>query len=178
MQRYASVLADAGALEVAVADDAQEAEALMAGRRALHAALELKGPHFTEDVCVPVRRLADLIRTGHRLGAEHGVDVTLSGHGGDGNLHPCFFFTLDDPDSRRRAEAAFDGLVREALAMGGTITGEHGVGSLKAKWLPARAGRGRDGPAASGQGGLRPARDHEPGQGPLSVPRPAGRNGP
>jgi glycolate oxidase len=112
----------------------------MAGRRALHAAQELKGPHFTEDVCVPIRRLADLIRAGHRLGAEHGVDVTLSGHGGDGNLHPCFFFRLDDPDSRRRAEAAFDGLVREALAMGGTITGEHGVGSLKAKWLPLELG--------------------------------------
>ena len=140
VQRYASVLADAGALDVAVADDAQEADALMAGRRALHAAQELKGPHFTEDVCVPVRRLADLIRAGHRLGAEHGVDVTLSGHGGDGNLHPCFFFRLDDPDSRRRAEAAFDGLVREALAMGGTITGEHGVGSLKAKWLPLELG--------------------------------------
>ena len=140
VQRYASVLADAGALDVAVADDAQQADALMAGRRALHAAQELKGPHFTEDVCVPIRRLADLIRAGHRLGAEHGVDVTLSGHGGDGNLHPCFFFRLDDPDSRRRAEAAFDGLVREALAMGGTITGEHGVGSLKAKWLPLELG--------------------------------------
>jgi glycolate oxidase len=140
VQRYASLLTDAGAVEVAVADDAQEANALMAGRRALHAALEVKGPHFTEDLCVPVRRLADLIRAGHRVGAAHGVEVTLSGHGGDGNLHPCFFFSLDDPSSRQRAEAAFSDLVREALAMGGTITGEHGVGSLKAKWLPLELG--------------------------------------
>ncbi len=140
VQRYASLLSSAGAVDVAVADDAQEADALMAGRRALHAANERKGPHFTEDVCVPVRRLADLIEAGHRVGAQHGVEVTLSGHGGDGNLHPCFFFALDDPDSRERAEAAFDGLVRTALEMGGTITGEHGVGSLKAKWLPLELG--------------------------------------
>ena len=103
MQRYASLLTAAGAVDVAVADDAQEADVLMAGRRALHAAQELKGPHFTEDVCVPVRRLADLIRAGHRLGAEHGVEVTLSGHGGDGNLHPLLLLRTGGPGHPSRA---------------------------------------------------------------------------
>ena len=140
VQRYAVLLESAGASEVAVADDAQEADALMAGRRAVHVALERKGPHFIEDVCVPVGRLAELIRAGERISARRGVEVTLSGHGGDGNLHPCFFFTRDDLDSRHRAEEAFSDLVRVALDLGGTITGEHGVGSLKKRWLPLELG--------------------------------------
>ncbi|MEP6630274.1 MAG: FAD-linked oxidase C-terminal domain-containing protein [Lapillicoccus sp.] len=140
VHRYASLLEAAGATDVAVADDAQEAEALMAGRRALHVAHETKGPHFTEDVCVPVARLADLIRAGHEIGERRGVDVTLSGHAGDGNLHPCFFFAAGDADSMHRAEQAFDDLVHVALALGGTITGEHGVGSLKMRWLPQELG--------------------------------------
>jgi len=140
VQRYAMLLESAGATEVAVADDAQEADALMAGRRALHSALEAKGPHFIEDVCVPVGRLADLIRAGEEISARRGVEITMSGHGGDGNLHPSLFFTLDDPASRHLAEEAFGDLVGAALGMGGTITGEHGVGSLKRRWLPQELG--------------------------------------
>ena len=140
VHRYASLLEAAGATDVAVADDAQEADALMAGRRALHAAHEAKGPHFTEDVCVPVARLADLIRAGQEISATRGVPVTMSGHAGDGNLHPCFFFAAGDADSRHRAEQAFDDLVHVALRLGGTITGEHGVGSLKRRWLPQELG--------------------------------------
>jgi glycolate oxidase len=140
VHRYAALLEAAGAQDVAVADDAQEAEALMAGRRALHAAHEAKGPHFTEDVCVPVTRLADLIRAGHAVSEQRGVPVTMSGHAGDGNLHPCFFFDAGDVDSVARAEQAFDDLVHIALDLGGTITGEHGVGSLKRRWLPHELG--------------------------------------
>jgi glycolate oxidase len=140
VQRYAVLLGSAGATEVAVADDVQEADALLAGRRALHAALEAKGPHFVEDVCVPVGRLAELIRAGEEISARRGVEVTMSGHGGDGNLHPSLFFQPGDPASRHLAEEAFGELVGAALAMGGTITGEHGVGSLKRRWLPQELG--------------------------------------
>ncbi|MGI8716299.1 MAG: FAD-binding oxidoreductase [Lapillicoccus sp.] len=138
--RYAGLLESAGATEVAVADDEREADALMAGRRALNAALEAKGGRFIEDVCIPVGRLAELIRAGEEISTRRGVEITLSGHGGDGNLHPCFFFTLGDAESRHRAEEAFGDMVRVALAMGGTITGEHGVGSLKRRWLPLELG--------------------------------------
>ena len=138
--RYAGLLESAGATEVVVADDEQEADALMAGRRALNAALEAKGGRFIEDVCIPVGRLAELIRAGEEISTRRGVEITLSGHGGDGNLHPCFFFTLGDAESRHRAEEAFGDMVRLALAMGGTITGEHGVGSLKRRWLPLELG--------------------------------------
>jgi glycolate oxidase len=140
VQRYAALLTDAGAIEVAVADDPQESDALLAGRRALHHALEAKGPHFIEDVCVPVGRLTALIAAGRDISARTGVEITMSGHGGDGNLHPSLFFDADDPHSRERAEAAFGELVAMALAMGGTITGEHGVGSLKARWLRDEVG--------------------------------------
>jgi glycolate oxidase len=140
VQRYAALLTDAGAIEVAVADDPQESDALLAGRRALHHALEAKGPHFIEDVCVPVGRLTALIAAGRDISARTGVEITMSGHGGDGNLHPSLFFDADDPHSRERAEAAFGELVAVALAMGGTITGEHGVGSLKSRWLRDEVG--------------------------------------
>ncbi len=140
VQRYAGLLEAAGATEVAVADDAQEADALMAGRRSLHTALVAKGSHFIEDVCVPVGQLAGLIRAGEEISVRRGVEVTMSGHGGDGNLHPSFFFDPDDPQSKDLAEEAFGDLVSVALAVGGTITGEHGVGSLKRRWLPLELG--------------------------------------
>ncbi|MEP6854396.1 MAG: FAD-linked oxidase C-terminal domain-containing protein [Pedococcus sp.] len=140
VQRYAELLDEAGATEVAVADDVQESEALLAGRRALHHALLAKGTHFIEDLCVPVRQLTELIAAGHEISARTGVEITMSGHGGDGNLHPSFFYDAADDDRRHRAEQAFGELVKVALGMGGTITGEHGVGSLKARWLPDEVG--------------------------------------
>ncbi|WP_270887619.1 FAD-binding oxidoreductase [Pedococcus sp. 5OH_020] len=140
VQRYAAVLTDAGATEVAVADDAQESDALLAGRRALHHGLVAKGTHFIEDLCVPVGDLTRLIAAGHEISARTGVEISMSGHGGDGNLHPSFFYDPADEASRHRAEEAFGDLVKVALSMGGTITGEHGVGSLKARWLPQEVG--------------------------------------
>jgi glycolate oxidase len=137
---YAQLLEVAGAREVAVADDVQEADLLLAGRRALSPALEAKGPRFLEDVCVPVGRLTDLIREGQAIAARRGLEVTMSGHAGDGNLHPSIFFDEHDPASRENAEGAFGEIVALALEFGGTITGEHGVGSLKAKWLAQELG--------------------------------------
>ena len=138
--RYADVLAAAGAVEVAVAEDQQEADALMAGRRVLNTAYEAHGARLAEDICVPVRRLAEFIRAGQAVAERTGVEITLSGHGGDGNLHPSFFFDPLDPASLHRAEAAFDELVGVGLGLGGTITGEHGVGTLKARWLERELG--------------------------------------
>ena len=140
VQRYAELLTAAGATEVAVADDVQEADLLLAGRRALSPALEAKGARYLEDVCVPVGRLTDLIREGQRIAAERGLEIVMAGHAGDGNLHPSIFFDPADPASRERAHAAFTEIVTTALSMGGTITGEHGVGSLKAPWLAQELG--------------------------------------
>lgn len=137
---YAEILERAGATEVAVADDVQEADLLLAGRRALSPALEAKGPRFLEDVCVPVGRLTDLIRVGQAIAARRNLEITMSGHAGDGNLHPSIFFDDQDEASRENAEGAFGEMVAAALEFGGTITGEHGVGSLKARWLAQELG--------------------------------------
>ena len=64
----------------------------------------------------------------------------MAGHAGDGNLHPAIFFDPRDPDQSTRAWRAFDALVEAALALGGTLAGEHGVGSLKAPWLRREIG--------------------------------------
>jgi glycolate oxidase len=140
VQRYAGLLTDAGAVDVAVADDPAEADLLLAGRRALSPALEAKGPRYLEDVCVPVGRLTELIRTGREIAARHDVEIVMAGHAGDGNLHPSIFFDPTDPPSRQRAHLAFSEMVTAALRMGGTITGEHGVGTLKAPWLAQELG--------------------------------------
>ena len=134
VQRYAVTLTTAGASEVAVADTRSEGELLMQGRRMLNYALELKGNRLAEDACVPIARLADFVHAGQDISERIGIEITLSGHGGDGNLHPSLFFD-DDPDSWHRAEAALDEVLRAALELGGTITGEHGVGTQKRRHL-------------------------------------------
>jgi glycolate oxidase len=135
VHRYAARLTDSGAVDGAVADNASEADLLMAGRRMLNYALEAKGGRLAEDACVPVARLADFVRAGQEISARSGVEITLSGHGGDGNLHPSLFFARGNPESRHRAESALRELLRAALALGGTITGEHGIGTLKRPYL-------------------------------------------
>lgn len=139
-RRYADIMTAHGATEVALADDAQEADALLAGRRALNVALEARGPNLIEDMCVPIRALPRLVEEGRALCAAHGVEVTMSGHGGDGNLHPSIFFDPADPDSRARGFAAFGDLADLAIALGGTISGEHGIGTIKAPYLRRQVG--------------------------------------
>jgi glycolate oxidase len=140
VQLYAEVMARAGAVEVAVADTKMEGDMLLAGRRMLNAALEALGPRYIEDMCVPIRGLADLVIGGQAIGDRLGVRVTMSGHGGDGNLHPSIFFDPADPDSAARARQAFDEMVRLTLELGGTIAGEHGIGTLKRPWIELEVG--------------------------------------
>lgn len=140
VQRYAETMAAHGAGDIAVADDAQEADALLAGRRALNAALEAKGPNLIEDMCVPIRALPRLVTEGRDIGTRHGLLVAMSGHGGDGNLHPSIFFDPADPASTAAAHAAFSDMVDLTLELGGTISGEHGIGRFKAQYLPRQVG--------------------------------------
>lgn len=140
VQEYAAVLTAAGAGEVAVAEDRVEADLLLEGRRVLNPALKAKGSRFIEDVCVPVGRLGELVGQVHVIADRHGLEATCGGHAGDGNLHPCFFYDAGDPASLAAAQRAFDDLVRAAWALGGTLTGEHGVGVQKAPWLREELG--------------------------------------
>lgn len=137
---YARVMESVGATDVAIADDDQESEMLLAGRRSLNAAQENHGPHLLEDMCVPVKHLPELVRRGQIIGDAHGLQIMMGGHAGDGNLHPAIFFDPRDEAQTREAWQAFDELVEEALALGGTLAGEHGVGALKAPWLRREIG--------------------------------------
>ncbi|MDQ0822992.1 glycolate oxidase [Arthrobacter sp. V4I6] len=89
-----------------------------------------------EDVAVPRSRLVDYIAEMQRMAVEHGVGLKVVAHAGDGNLHPTFWVGSGQKDKVPHLDAALDESVRVALAMGGTITGEHGIGQYKVRWLP------------------------------------------
>ena len=90
---------------------------------------------FVEDLTVPRAALATLMEEVGAVAGEHRLYISVSGHAGEGNLHPLVLFDQDDPGEVRRAEQAHDAIMKVALKLGGRITGEHGVGPLKRAWL-------------------------------------------
>ncbi|WP_367650607.1 FAD-binding oxidoreductase [Nocardioides sp. zg-1308] len=130
----------AGATEVVVTDDPAEGEMFVAARRAAFPAVEARGALLLEDVGVPVPLLPDLLAAVTEIGVRHGVEIPTVAHAGDGNTHPIIVYTAGDADSERRARAAFDDVLRAAIRLGGTITGEHGVGRTKKVALPEMLG--------------------------------------
>lgn len=140
IDRIARALGDAGADSVVVADDAAEGELLLAARRNVLTAFERLGATLVDDVCVPRDRLAPLVAEVRRLADQAGLVVGVVGHAGDGNFHPTVVFDPDDADQVRRAELLFADIMRLGLALGGTITGEHGVGILKRELLAEEVG--------------------------------------
>ncbi|HVX17155.1 MAG TPA: FAD-linked oxidase C-terminal domain-containing protein [Acidimicrobiales bacterium] len=130
----------AGAVDVVISDDEVEGELLMAARRMAIPCVERLGAVLIEDVGVPVDRVPDLVAAVAEVADRHGIDVPVIGHAGDGNFHPLVTFDPSDDDARRRAGQVFDEIMDAALALGGTISGEHGIGSLKARHLGAQLG--------------------------------------
>ncbi|MFW3172202.1 FAD-binding oxidoreductase [Geodermatophilus sp. CPCC 206100] len=130
----------AGAREVLATDDPAEGDAFLEARRATGPALDARGPLLPEDVCVPVDRLPDVLAEIQAIAAAHGVEIPVFAHAGDGNLHPAILYTAGDAASRRRADAAFTAVLRAAIAAGGTVTGEHGVGRAKRHVLAEQVG--------------------------------------
>ena len=127
----AATMTDAGALWVEQSTDDAEAEALFEARRLAYPALERLGPVLTEDVCVPRSRVPEMLEQVTEIGARHGVRIATIAHAGDGNLHPMLVTPAGDEAARLEAQAAFEELLDAAIALGGTVTGEHGVGILK-----------------------------------------------
>ncbi|MEU3274867.1 FAD-linked oxidase C-terminal domain-containing protein [Saccharomonospora sp. NPDC006951] len=126
--------------ETIVADTPAEAHTLQEARRSLGIATEHLGASLIEDVCVPRRALGDLVGGVAAIGRRHQVRTACAGHAGDGNMHPKIIFDAADPAEVSRARKAFDDVMRLGLELGGTITGEHGVGLLKRDWLRAEVG--------------------------------------
>ncbi|GAA1956681.1 FAD-binding oxidoreductase [Amycolatopsis minnesotensis] len=131
-----TAMAVGNAIDVAVTSDQGEAAELLNIRRATFAALQRLGPLLLEDVCVPVTHLAAMVSAVAEIGAAHGVRTCTVAHAADGNLHPVIV-----RDGHTRAEeAAADAIFRQAQALGGTVSGEHGIGRLKRHWLETELG--------------------------------------
>jgi glycolate oxidase len=127
----AAAMTDAGAMWVEQSTDDTEAEALFEARRLAYPALERLGPVLTEDVCVPRSRVPAMLEQVNEIGARHAVRIATIAHAGDGNLHPLLVTPPGDEAARLAAQAAFEELLDAAIALGGTVTGEHGIGILK-----------------------------------------------
>jgi glycolate oxidase subunit GlcD len=138
-QRCAELAAAFGA-DAFATDDPAEGSALMEARRAALPAIERLGATLLDDVCVGIHRLPALIAAVEEIAVRHGVTIGTFGHAADGNLHPTIVYDPADPAAQRAARAAFDEVLGAALALGGTITGEHGVGSLKAPYVVRQVG--------------------------------------
>jgi glycolate oxidase len=145
----AAVCERSGAAEVYAATDVAEATALLEARRLAHAAMERlalesfpggNGGLIIDDVAVPRTRLAELLDGVDRIAAAHRVAIGVVGHAGDGNMHPNIVVDRADPASIERGHRAFDEIMELGLALGGTCTGEHGVGLLKRDWLAREIG--------------------------------------
>ncbi|MEA2440425.1 MAG: glycolate oxidase [Thermoleophilaceae bacterium] len=120
------------------AADRPDPAALWRWRDTVHGAVtSLRGGKLSEDVAVPVERLAEALERLRQLGEAHGLETCAWGHAGDGNIHATFMVA---PDEAERPERAVEELFSMALDLGGTVTGEHGIGWLKRGHVPAAAG--------------------------------------
>jgi len=124
-----------GASETYRSEDPDQAEALLGARRMAIPALEMMGDWLLDDIAVPRSRLADAMAGIEAISARRSVTIGTFGHAGDGNLHPTIVVPRGDEDAAVRAMEAFDDMLGLALQMGGTVTGEHGIGLLKRRSL-------------------------------------------
>jgi glycolate oxidase len=132
---------EAGADFVHATDDPAEGDLLLAARRmALPALQELGGAMLIDDVAVPRSRIAGFLDGCDAIAAQREVTIGVVGHAGDGNMHPTVCFDGADAGARDRAYGAFDDILELGLSLGGTITGEHGVGNIKVDWLEREIG--------------------------------------
>src|SRR5580765_8056132 len=129
------------ALQVRVARDEQEATKLASARRSAFSALARVAPTtILEDATVPRSELAKMIRFVADVAKKHSLRIGTFGHMGDGNLHPTFLTDERNKEEMHRVEEAFKEIFDEAIRLGGTITGEHGIGVAKKSFLPKFAG--------------------------------------
>ncbi|OMC45824.1 FAD-linked oxidase [Mycolicibacterium fortuitum] len=136
----AAVFTECGATEVFSTSDADEGEAFVAARRFAIPAVEAKGSLLLEDVGVPLPALAELVSGVADIAAQRKLLISVIAHAGDGNTHPLIVFDPADADEAQRAQLAFGEIMDLAIGLGGTITGEHGVGRLKRPWLAGQIG--------------------------------------
>jgi len=140
LRQIAGICRASGATEVAEASDHAESDLLLEARRIAYPALEQTGRVIVEDVAVPRSRLGEFLTAVEGIAERNELVIGILGHAGDGNIHPNIVVARDDQVALDRAMHAFDQIMSLAIGLGGTITGEHGVGSLKRDWLAREIG--------------------------------------
>jgi glycolate oxidase len=134
-QAMAARAQDAGAVLAMASTDPVEADMLLQARRIHYHAVEAAGRVLTEDIGVPRSRLAQLLAGIDEIGRRHSLLIATVGHAGDGNMHPAIVLPRERPDAIATALKAADEICRLALRLDGTLSGEHGIGTLKRGWL-------------------------------------------
>jgi glycolate oxidase len=136
-ERAAAICREGGALSVAVARDEVERALLWKGRKEAAGAIgRLTASYLLQDAVVPRSKLPQIMREILEIGRRHGLLIANVFHAGDGNLHPIICYDDRKPEELARAQHANEELLRACIALGGSVTGEHGVGVDKAKNLP------------------------------------------
>ena len=125
----------AGAREVRRAGDEEEAERLWAGRRSISAALSNLGDKLGEDIAMPRSKIPEMVRRIRAIGKEYDLRTPIFGHVGDGNLHPYLICDRTDAEMMERVRQAVGEIFTTAVELGGTLTGEHGIGLAKRDYL-------------------------------------------
>jgi glycolate oxidase len=129
-----------GATSEIHASEPEKADALREARRKAHWSMAQAGAARTDDVSVPRSRSAELMDAIEQVGRRHGMDIGVFGHAGDGNYHPTYVTAADDVAAATRIDAVRADLYAEVLALGGSISGEHGTGLTKRSYLEAQVG--------------------------------------
>jgi len=141
VERMADICRSLGAAEVQVAASAAERDKLWQARRSVSAALgRLRPNKLGEDIVVPKNEIPAMIVAVREIAKRYDLPIPVFGHAGDGNLHPNILFDLRDPDEVQRVEHAARDIFRTAIRLGGTLSGEHGVGTLKREFLEEAQG--------------------------------------
>jgi len=132
-----------GAARIQLAQNAVERDKVWEARRmALSALSKIKPTTVLEDATVPRSRLPAMVRAIEEISRRFHLTIGTFGHAGDGNLHPTILTDRRDKAEWKRVEAAIDAIFERALALGGTLSGEHGIGIAKAKYMSREVGRG------------------------------------
>lgn len=141
MKLIAEICQAENASQISVANNQDEALKLLTARRSAFTALaRLRPTTILEDATVPRSKIADMVLEINRIARKYNVQICTFGHAGDGNLHPTATTDARDKEEVHRVEQAFEEIFEAAIALGGTITGEHGVGLVKAPFLEWKMG--------------------------------------
>ncbi|MCM3596729.1 glycolate oxidase subunit GlcD [Metabacillus idriensis] len=142
MIKMAAICEEEKAVSVKVAESEAEADGLRTARRsALSALARLKPTTILEDATVPRSEIAKMVLATNEIAEKYGLTICTFGHAGDGNLHPTCLTDVRNHEEVERVEKAFEEIFVKAIELGGTITGEHGVGVMKAPYLELKAGK-------------------------------------